>query len=48
MFMFGKGGAKRQISGILFGAGLALFAAQFLSPSLRPEQLNAAHGPPRS
>jgi hypothetical protein len=24
------GGAKRQISGIVFGGGLALFAAQFL------------------
>jgi len=31
MFMFGEGGAKRQISGIVFGGGLALFAAQFLS-----------------
>lgn len=31
MFMFGEGGAKRQISGIVFGAGLALFAAQFLA-----------------
>src|ERR1041384_2133838 len=30
MFMFGEGGAKRQISGIVFGGGLALFAAQFL------------------
>ena len=29
MFMFGEGGAKRQISGIVFGGGLALFAAQF-------------------
>ena len=29
-FMFGEGGAKRQISGIVFGGGLALFAAQFL------------------
>jgi type IV secretory pathway VirB2 component (pilin) len=28
--MFGEGGAKRQISGIVFGGGLALFAAQFL------------------
>ena len=25
------GGAKRQISGIVFGGGLALFAAQFLA-----------------
>src|SRR6266513_1522000 len=31
MFMFGEGGAKRQVSGIVFGGGLALFAAQFLS-----------------
>jgi type IV secretory pathway VirB2 component (pilin) len=31
MFMFGEGGAKRQISGIIFGGGLALFAAQFLA-----------------
>ncbi len=30
MFMFGEQGAKRQISGIVFGGGLALFAAQFL------------------
>src|SRR6187397_3232593 len=30
MFMFGEGGAKRQISGIVFGGGWALFAAQFL------------------
>ena len=30
-FMFGEGGAKRQISGIVFGGGLALFAAQFLT-----------------
>ena len=30
MFMFGAAGAKRQISGIVFGGGLALFAAQFL------------------
>src|SRR5713226_295823 len=28
MFMFGEGGAKRQISGIVFGGGLALFAGQ--------------------
>ncbi len=27
MFMFGEGGAKHQISGIVFGGGLALFAA---------------------
>src|SRR5262245_21378372 len=31
MFTFGEGGAKRQISGIVFGGGLALFAAQFLA-----------------
>ena len=31
MFMFGEGGAKKQISGIVFGGGLALFAAQFLA-----------------
>jgi type IV secretory pathway VirB2 component (pilin) len=31
MYMFGEGGAKRQISGIVFGGGLALFAAQFLA-----------------
>jgi type IV secretory pathway VirB2 component (pilin) len=31
MFMFGEGGAKRQIAGIVFGGGLALFAAQFLA-----------------
>ena len=31
MFMFGESGAKRQISGIVFGGGLALFAAQFMN-----------------
>ena len=31
MFMYGEGGAKRQISGLVFGGGLALFAAQFLA-----------------
>ena len=31
MFMFGEGGAKRQISGIVFGGGLALFTGQFLA-----------------
>ena len=31
MFMFGEGGAKRQISGIVFGGGLTLFAVQFLA-----------------
>lgn len=31
MFMFGEGGAKRQVAGIVFGGGLALFAAQFLT-----------------
>ena len=30
LFMYGEAGAKRQISGIVFGGGLALFAAQFL------------------
>jgi type IV secretory pathway VirB2 component (pilin) len=29
-FMFGEMGAKRQIAGIVFGGGLALFAGQFL------------------
>jgi type IV secretory pathway VirB2 component (pilin) len=31
LFMFGEGGTKQQISGIVFGGGLALFAAQFLT-----------------
>ena len=31
MFMYGDAGAKRQISGIVFGGGLALFAGQFLT-----------------
>ena len=31
LFMFGESGAKRQISGIVFGGGLALFATQFLT-----------------
>jgi type IV secretory pathway VirB2 component (pilin) len=31
LFMFGEAGTKRQISGIVFGGGLALFAAQFLA-----------------
>lgn len=31
MFMFGESGAKRQISGIVFGGGLSLFAGQFLT-----------------
>ena len=31
MFMFGEAGSKRQISGIVFGGGLALFATQFLA-----------------
>jgi type IV secretory pathway VirB2 component (pilin) len=31
LFMFGEAGAKRQISGIVFGGGSALFAAQFLT-----------------
>ena len=29
-FMFGEMGAKRQLAGIVFGGGLALFATQFL------------------
>ena len=31
LFMFAEQGAKRQISGIVFGGGLALFAGQFLA-----------------
>jgi type IV secretory pathway VirB2 component (pilin) len=31
LFMFAESGAKRQISGIVFGGGLALFATQFLT-----------------
>ena len=31
MYMFGEAGAKRQISGIVFGGGIALFAGQFLA-----------------
>lgn len=31
LFMFAEQGAKRQISGIVFGGGLALFAGQFLN-----------------
>ena len=31
LFMFGEGGAKRQLAGIVFGGGLALFAAQLLA-----------------
>ena len=30
LFMFNETGAKRQIAGIVFGGGLALFATQFL------------------
>lgn len=30
LFMFAEQGAKRQISGIVFGGGLALFAGQFM------------------
>lgn len=30
-YMFGEQGAKRQISGIVFGGGLALFAGQFMT-----------------
>jgi type IV secretory pathway VirB2 component (pilin) len=29
-FMFGEAGAKRALSGIVFGGGLALFSGQFL------------------
>jgi len=29
-FMFGEAGAKRALSGIVFGGGLTLFAGQFL------------------
>ena len=31
LFMFGESGAKRQISGIVFGGGVALFSGQFLT-----------------
>jgi type IV secretory pathway VirB2 component (pilin) len=31
MFMYGEGGAKRQIAGVVFGGGLALFAVQFVN-----------------
>ena len=31
LFMYGESGAKRQVSGIVFGGGLALFAGQFLT-----------------
>jgi type IV secretory pathway VirB2 component (pilin) len=31
LLMFGEQGAKRQISGVVFGGGLALFAGQFLT-----------------
>jgi type IV secretion system protein TrbC len=31
MFMFGEGGSKRTIAGIVFGGGLALFSGQFLA-----------------
>src|SRR5688572_32300698 len=31
LFMFAEQGAKRQISGIVFGGGLALFSGQFLT-----------------
>jgi len=31
LFMFNDQGAKRQISGIVFGGGLALFASQFMT-----------------
>src|SRR5215210_7180105 len=31
LFMYGEAGAKRGIAGIVFGGGLTLFAAQFLT-----------------
>ena len=31
MFMFGEAGAKRNMAGIVFGGGCALFAAQFVA-----------------
>jgi type IV secretory pathway VirB2 component (pilin) len=31
LLMYGEQGAKRQLSGIVFGGGIALFAAQFLT-----------------
>ena len=31
MFMYGEGGRQSGVSGIVFGGGLALFAAQFLA-----------------
>ena len=31
LLMYGEQGAKRQLSGIVFGGGVALFAAQFLT-----------------
>lgn len=31
MLMYGEMGAKRQLAGIAFGGGLALFAGQFLT-----------------
>lgn len=31
LFMYGEGSAKRQLSGIVFGGGLTLFAVQFLA-----------------
>src|ERR1700738_3337196 len=31
LFMFGEAGAQRQIFGIVFGGGRALFATQFLA-----------------
>jgi type IV secretory pathway VirB2 component (pilin) len=30
MWMFGEGGAKRQIAGVVFGGGVALLATTFL------------------
>lgn len=54
MFMFGEGGAKRQISGIVFGGGLALFAGQVSLVTQRGESLRGrsharqTSGPPLS
>ncbi len=31
IFMYGEGHAQRQLAGIVFGGGMALAAAQFLS-----------------
>ena len=31
MWMFGEGGGKRALSGLIFGLGMTMFAASFLS-----------------